>query len=146
MWYRIFAARSEMPVSASIQAFLSGVSTAVSGEFATDDSGWYQADLLINGVSLQLERYLADEPGIRAELNSWAAWLETRELAPEHVPLLERMIQTTQLFTLQCEEESAQAKSMCVALCQFLAETTSGIYQIDERGFFTADGRLLVSE
>ena len=146
MWYRIFAGISDVPTSEAIREFLNGRYAAVSGDFAADASGWYQADLLVDGVALQLERYLADEPGIRAELNSWAAWLETRANAPEYVRLMERMIQTTQLFTLQCKEESAQPESVCVALCRFLAETTAGVYQIDESGFFVADGTLLVAE
>jgi len=145
-WYRIFGGSSDMPAPAAIREFLTGRYASVSGEFASDASGWYRADLLVDGLTLQLERYLADEPGIRAELNSWAAWLETRESAPEHVRLMERMIQTAQLFTLHGNEESARAESACVALCRFLAETTAGVYQIDDRGLFTADGRLLVAE
>jgi hypothetical protein len=146
MWYRIFASSSEMPAPDALRAFLSDLSTSISIDLAADDSGWYQASLLIEGVSLQIERYLVDEPGIRAELNSWAAWLETREQASEHVRLMERMIQTTQMFTLQSQEESPRAESVCVALCRFLAATTAGVYQIDEHGFFAADGRLLVAE
>lgn len=146
MWYRIFAASANMPAADAVRAFLSGRYASIAVDLAADDSGWYQANLLVEGISLQLERYRADEPGIRAELNSWAAWLETRETAPEHVRLMERMIQTTQLFTLQSEEQSALAETVCVALCRFLAETTSGVYQIDERGFFAADGALLVAE
>ncbi len=146
MWYRIFGSSSEMPQPERILAFLDSQKVSVSGEFATDESGWYQADLRIDGISLQLERYLADEPGIRAELNSWAAWLETREDAPEHARLMERMIQTAQLFTLQCDEPSANSNRVCVALCRYLAEATAGVYQIDARGFFAADGTLLVAE
>src|SRR5215469_16492319 len=97
VWYRVFGTSSEMPASATILDFLADRSVSVSGEFATDASGWYQADLLVDGAALQLERYLAEEEGIRADLNSWAAWLETRENAPEHVRLMERMIQTDQL-------------------------------------------------
>lgn len=146
MWYRIFGSNSRMPQPERIRAFLETERVSVAIEFTTDDSGWYRADLLVEGVSLQLERYLADEPGIRAELNSWAAWLETREDAPEYVSLMERMIQTTQLFTLQCDDTSANADRVCVALCRFLAETTAGVYQIDDLGFFAADGALLVGE
>jgi hypothetical protein len=60
--------------------------------------------------------------------------------------LMERMIQTAQLFTLQSKEQSARAECVCGELCRFLAETTAGVYQIDERGFFAADGALLVAE
>jgi hypothetical protein len=146
MWYRMFGSRSEMPEPERIRAFLETQRVSIASDFATDASGWYRADLLIDGASLQLERYLADEPGIRAELNSWAAWLETREDAPEHSRLMERMIQTVQLFTLQRDDTSANADRVCVALCRFLAETTAGVYQIDGRGFFDAEGALLIAE
>lgn len=145
-WYRIFAARSDMPAPDALREFLNGRYNSVSIEFAADDSGWYQANLLVDGVSLLLERYLADEPGIRAELNSWAAWLETRENTSESVHLMERMIQTAQLFTLHIDEASTRAESICIAVCSFLAKTTAGVYQIDERGLFALDGRLLVAE
>jgi hypothetical protein len=145
-WYRIFAGSSDMPAPDALREFLSGRYASVSAEFAEDDSGWYQANLLVDGVSLQLERYLADEAGIRAELNSWAAWLETRENVPEHIRLMERMIQTAQLFLLQSKEESARAESICIALCRFLAGKTFGVYQIDESGVFAADGHLLVAD
>ncbi|HEY7307899.1 MAG TPA: hypothetical protein VH643_00930 [Gemmataceae bacterium] len=146
MWYRIFGGGSEMPAPAAILEFLSGRYASVSGEFAADASGWYQADLLVDGVPLQLERYLADETGIRAELNSWAAWLETREDAPAHLRLMERMIQTSQLLTLRSIEASPRTEAVCGTLCRFLAGLTAGVYQIDGRGFFAADGALLVSE
>jgi hypothetical protein len=146
MWYRIFGSGFDMPKPEHIVTFLETQNVSVSSEFATDASGWYQADLRMDDVSLQLERYLADEQGIRAELNGWAAWLETRVDAPEHVRLMERMIQTAQLFTLQCSDTAVIPDRICVALCRFLAETTAGVYQIDGRGFFAADGALLVAE
>jgi len=146
VWYRIFGAGSEMPVPAAILEFLTGRYASVSGEFAADASGWYQADLLVDGVPLQLERYLANEEGIRAELNSWAAWLETYEDTPAHLHLMERMIQTSQLLTLRSVEESPRTEAVCVALCRFLAGLSAGVYQIDRHGFFAADGALLVPE
>ena len=146
MWYRIFGAGSEMPVPAAILEFLTGRYASVSGEFAADASGWYQADLLVDGVPLQLERYLANEEGIRAELNSWAAWLETCAPEAEQARLMERMIQVRQLFTLQRPDDAAEAVPVCEALCQFLARATDGTYQIDGRGLFAPDGALLAEE
>ena len=142
MWYRVFGASSEMPAPAAILAFLTSRCASVSGDFATDATGWYRAELFVDNVPLPLERYLAEEEGIRAELNSWAAWLETHENAPEHVRLMERMIQTAQLFTLHGEG----SEQVCLDLCRFLAAQTAGVYQIDERGFFAADGTLLVAQ
>lgn len=135
-----------MPASECLRAILTARSGSVSCDFAVEESGWYRGDLLLDGMSFQVERYCADEAGIRAELNSWAAWLETREGVPEPILLMERMIQTAQLFTLRAEEDTTEANGVCVALCRFLAAATDGVYQIDERGFFDADGNLLVEE
>ena len=146
MWYRIFARSSDVPAPEALRDFLAARRGLVSGDFVVEDSGWYRADLVVASVSLQIERYLAGESGIRAELNSWAAWLETREDIPDCVRLMERIIQTVQLFTLRGGEESTRTETLCVELCRFLAETTDGVYQIDERGFFDAEGVLLVSE
>jgi hypothetical protein len=146
MWYRIFGSRAEMPAPAAILELLASRFKSTSGQFAADETGWYQADLKVDGIDLQLERYRADEPGIRAELNSWAAWLETREDVPEHAALMERMIQTAQLFTLQSSTATPRIESVCLALCRFLAENTAGVYQVDGQGLFAADGRLLVAE
>jgi hypothetical protein len=116
----------------------------ITGHFRGDDQGWFAAELTgPDQPPLTLERYLATEEGIRAELNTWAAWLE--DLAPDPAPLMERMIQTRQLFTFRLLPEAAGGK-LAVALCQYLAEATDGIYQIDGRGLFAADGSLLISE
>jgi hypothetical protein len=146
MWYRIFASSSEMPDPKHLLAFLETQKVSIYGRFAADESGWYQADLRLAEVSVRLERYLAEEPGIRGELNSWAAWLETREDAHDHVRLMQGMIQTAQLFTLQCDALSASSHQICVELCRFLARSTAGVYQVDGRGLFAADGDLLVAE
>ena len=92
---------------------------------------------------LALECFSADEEGIRAELDSWAAFLETCD-GPHGVPLMERAIQTRNLFTLH--DPSGELDSDCVALCQQIAEVTAGFYQIDDIGFFDAAGTLLVNE
>ncbi len=96
------------------------------------------------GGSILLERYSADEEGIRAELNSWAAYLETCG-GPHHVYLMERTIQARHLFTLH-DPTKDELDSGCVALCRHLAIETAGFYQIDAIGFFDADGTLLVAE
>ena len=94
---------------------------------------------------LVLERYRADEEGIRAELNSWAAFLETCD-GPHHIPLMERTIQTRQLFTLHNPTGDVGLDRECHRLCQLLARITAGFYQADSLGFFDADGTLLVEE
>jgi hypothetical protein len=145
-WYRIFGRLETAPEPGAILERLNASGAEVSGHFRGDDQGWFSADLFLAGTEtpLRLERYLHSEEGIRAELNAWAAWLETCESGSDPVSLMERMIQTRQLFTLRVEEESVDER--CVGLCRFLASVTDGIYQIDGQGFFAADGTLLVPE
>jgi hypothetical protein len=111
---------------------------------------WYRifgsldaAPALAVAPPLALECFSADEEGVRAELNSWAAFLETCD-GPNAVPLMERAIQTRFLFTLH--DPTGEFDRDCVALCRQLAHATAGFYQIDDVGFFDADGTLLVSE
>lgn len=112
---------------------------------------WYRvfgsldtAPALAVNPPLALACFAADEEGVRAELNSWAAYLETCD-APHAVPLMERAIQTRFLFTLHDPTEDELERD-CVALCRQLAHATAGFYQIDDVGFFDADGTLIVSE
>jgi hypothetical protein len=73
----------------------------------SDERGWSRPD---SSVRLQLERWTADEEGIRAELDGWAAYLETCDWSQHHIPLMERMIQTRQLFAIRkpidCPDQS----------------------------------------
>jgi hypothetical protein len=96
-----------------------------------------------------VERWLADEEGIRAELNAWAAYLETCEYSPHHGPLMERCVQTGQLFVIRkpvdCADE-ARVGRVCDALCRRLAGMTGGFYQADGEGVYEADGEMLVRE
>ena len=140
MWYRVFGASDAEPAPAAILEWLNGLAS-VAGAFHGDEAGWFRAELTVAGATtLELERFLSTEEGVRAELNSWAAHLEACGDGPENVRLMERIIQVRQLFTVQ---GPAEADGVCVALCQLLAETTDGVYQIDGRGFFGADGALL---
>ena len=147
MWYRIFGSNDTEPTPAAVLARLNGLGVAVTGNFHGDGGGWFGAELVVaESVRLGLERFLAAEEGIRAELNSWAAWLELCAPAAEQAHLMERMIQTKQLFTLQRPDAAEAAGPVCEALCQFLAGSTDGVYQIDGRGLFGAGGALLVQE
>jgi hypothetical protein len=147
MWYRIFGSNDTEPSPTAVLEHLNGLGVAVSGQFHGEGGDWFGAELVVAGkVPLGLERFLASEEGIRAELNSWAAWLETCAPEAEQARLMERMIQVRQLFTLQRPDEAEGVGPVCEALCQFLAHATGGTYQIDGRGLFAADGALLVEE
>ena len=151
MWYRMFGANDAQPEPARLLEHLQQVDPGVTGKFHGDDLGWFRAELFFEEETapLSLERYLAAEEGLRAELNTWAAWLETAEDSPHHVPLMEQMIGATQVFTLECPVEladDAAVAALCTAACRFLAGATAGVYQVDGQGFFRADGTLLVKE
>ncbi len=60
---------------------------------------------------------------------------------------MERIVQTRQLFTLgRPAGDAPLLDDVCLALCRFLAAAADGVYQIDGRGFFAADGSLLVRD
>lgn len=101
-----------------------------------DDQGWTALEV----DDVRIECYLASEPGIRSELNTWAAWLETQSDQPEHAALMERVIQTRQLFTLQGPDH------ICEWMSRRIADWTQGVWQQDDRGFLDVSGRLLLPD
>jgi hypothetical protein len=151
LWYRVFGANDAPVDPAALLDHLHGLDYEVTGHFRGDEQGWFKADLVYPDADarLPLERFLATEEGIRAELNTWAAWLESTGDGHEPARLMQHVIGTKQLFTLHCPDEDADAKlvdELCVALCRYLATETAGVYQIDGRGFFVASGKLLIAE
>jgi hypothetical protein len=100
-------------------------------------------------MPVHVERYLSADDDIRDDLNAWAAWLETVDTNANVPRLLQHMIDTQQLFTLNCPREALdeiRVQKLCIGICQFLAEKTAGVYQIDTQGFYAPDGRPLVPE
>src|SRR4051794_29498546 len=91
MWLRVFGATDDVPDRAALAAGLAG---SASSSFVADEGGWYSAEI-VHGVGspVTVERFLADDDGFRAELNGWAAYLETLDYSPHHVGLMERAIQ-----------------------------------------------------
>jgi hypothetical protein len=150
LWYRVFGSNDAEPTPEALLGHLLGLELSVKGDFRGDERGWFAAQLHVGaGTPVHLERFEAGEEGIRAELNTWAAWLETCDYSPLSVPLMEKVIQTRQLFTLRRPVDHADdvlVEKVCEALCCFLAEATVGIWQADDQGFFAADGTLLLAE
>jgi hypothetical protein len=151
MWNRVFAATDVEIRPADLLEFLHGHGHAVAGHFRGDDQGWFSAELELPGeeTPLEMQRYLVSEKGIRDELNTWAAWLETQTANPHRDDLMRRVVQSQQVFTILrpadvCDEMTVAAA--CRQTCAFLAQATGGVYQIDDHGFFAADGTLLVAE
>jgi hypothetical protein len=140
-WYRVFGAHDTEPSPAELEAFLRSIGRDVETHFQGDDQGWFRAQLLVDGTATFLERYLSVEEGIRAELNTWAAWVETTGDGPEQAGLMQRLIGTRQLIV--CRDP---AEAYAEVLFGFLARVTGGVYQVDGQGFFAADGTLLLPE
>ena len=133
MWYRIFGRSPEMPTEEAIRTFLSGGYGTFGGTFAADDSGWYRADLVVDGVSLQLERYLPDEPGIRAELNSLGG-LARRTALPRRSRSDLWSVLSRQLNFSPCAAKDRRAVARVCLACAGFWPRRRGVYQIDGSG------------
>jgi hypothetical protein len=151
MWYRIFApTRQEAPLSVLVE-MLHQRGCPVVPHFKGDDLGWTSGEFQLpaGGTPLLLARYLTKEDDLRADLNSFAAELETMTFSPNAAPLMERVIQTQQLVTirkpLDTPNDSA-AETACEATCQILAGLSGGFYQVDGQGWFEASGAELLHE
>ena len=150
-WYRVFGGGEQQPAPEALLEQLQALGVAGPTHFRGDEEGWTSAEIVLaaGAAPLLLECFLVSEPGIRAELNNWAAWLETYDYSPNHVSLMERVIQTRQLYTLRRPLDHAdevRLERVCVGLCRYLAGATGGVYQSDGEGFFAADGTLLLQE
>jgi hypothetical protein len=145
LWHRVFGRSEERVRPDDLLAYLQAQGAVVTGRFDGGDDWWGAEIALAETMPLSLERFAAAEEGIRAELNSWAAYLETCDDEPNHAPLMERVIQTRQLFTLHRPVDDC-GEPWCVALCQYLARATDGVFQVDGQGFFAADGTPLLRE
>jgi hypothetical protein len=151
MWHRVFSFSPDAVNPAELLRHLQdGLGLPVAGHFRGDDAGWFRCDLALPDASpVRLERFLTEEDGLRDELNTWAGWLETADYSPNSGPLMERVIGTRQLFTLRRpidHADESRLDRLCLGLCRHLARSTDGFYQIDDQGFFAADGTLLVPE
>jgi len=151
-WYRVFGTNEAGLEPARLLAAQSRhVGTEVTGRFRGDGLGWFEAELGLRGTRLEVQRYLTSEEDLRDDLNTWAAWLETTAEGPDAGRLMRHMIATTQMFTFRRVDPVADAdtylfEDLCIGLCQFLARETDGVYQVDGKGFFDAEGMLLVAE
>jgi hypothetical protein len=150
IFYRIFGSSDALPAARDVESCLAAAGAQACFAWMVEGEAWYHGEIAFAaGEPLVLERWLAEEEGIRGELNAWAAYLETCEHSPQQVALMERAIQARQLVTL-CRPEDPDDETLvgraCAALCRHLAQATQGFYQADGAGFFAADGTLLVRE
>ena len=150
MWYRVFGKSEEEPSPAALAESLHAEGLMIEPHFKGDDLGWTAGELrLSGGTPILLERFLSSVDDIRDELNAFAAELETCDYSPNHRSLMERAIQTKQLILLRSPIDTPNevaVERILVHACQFLAARTDGVYQIDGRGWFGANGELLLQE
>jgi hypothetical protein len=151
MWFRIFCPTIAEPTPASLAAFLHEAGLPVVPHFKGDPHGWTTGELHLpgDGSPLLLARYLTLEDNLRADLNSFAAELETMTHSPHATRLMEQVIQTQQFMTIRKpigHPNESLVERTCETLASWLAEQTDGLYQIDGRGWFAKSGELLAEE
>src|SRR5262249_24637788 len=151
MWFRVFSLSTTAPEPAALLEHFERKGLKVEGHFKGDDLGWFKVELVLpeGAATLTMDRYLVKEDDVRDDLNAWAAWLETFEDDPTAARLMQHVVSTSQLFTLDCPRDRAEqfpVGTFCQDLCRYLAQQTQGVYQIDTSGFFAPDGRRLVKE
>src|SRR5437879_733250 len=105
MWLRVFSIKEEAPKPESLLQHLQGQGFSVLGDFCGDALGWFRADFRLEGEGepIHLQRYLTTEEELRDELNSWAAWLEEAQETPHTRRLMQQVVGSNQVFTLQAE-------------------------------------------
>jgi len=151
MWYRVFGL-SDVEVSpVALAEHLHAAGLPVEPHFRGDEWGWTNGQLRLPGAGtpIYLSRYLTAVDDLRPDLNAYAAELETCDYHPNHRRLMEHAIQTQQLIVLRRPADAPDEAAVLATLeraCQFLAEQTQGVYQIDGRGWFAASGELLLPE
>ena len=146
MWYRVFCRSLAEVTPAELLADLG----ASDSRFRGDDLGWTAGEVILGlGTPVYVERYLTDTDDLRDELNTWAAYLETLNYSAEHVRLMEHVIQSRQLITVRKPLDQAneiEVERVCLAICQKLAQTADGIYQVEGEGWYTSNGTLMLKE
>jgi hypothetical protein len=138
-WYRVFGLSEVPPTLAALQERFD--SDAVESQIQSDEQGWYRAAFAWENGGVTIDRYLVSEEGIRRELNTWAAWVESTGEGELQSRLMQRLIATQQLLVMRDLPDGIADE-----LCRSLAVVTDGVYQIDGEGFFGADGSLLLRD
>jgi hypothetical protein len=149
MWLRVFGGNLDPVDPDALLAHLRGLGLPVREEFARDEQGWFALDLFPDeGPGLHVERYQGDGEGIRPELNTWAAWVESTGDGPVQHSLMARLVTAAQLFAVRSTAgpDAVPDERLGAALCRYLAARTEGVWQADGLGFFDADGTLLLGE
>jgi len=150
MWYRVFCRSADTLEPGELVARLAASGRSARAEFRPDGRDWTSGAIQFGGgTPVYVERFRTAEDDLRNDLNTWAAVLETLDYSPNHGPLMEHVIQTRQLVTvrkpLDHPNESA-VEDLCRRLCTALAGAGDGVFQVEDEGWYSADGTLLLKE
>jgi hypothetical protein len=151
MWYRVFGRDETLVPPSALAGHLHAAGLPVEPHFRGDDLGWTAGEFRLPGLNtpVTLDRYLTAVDDIRAELNAHAAELETCDYSPHAARLVEHVALTKQLVVLRKPVDASDEvalENLLTAACRFLAARIDGVCQIDDQGWFAADGTLLVQE
>jgi hypothetical protein len=143
--YRVFCQSRKEPAPPALAEHLRKLHADTVVHFTGDRLGWMRAEVSTGKhvPPLVIERFLVEESDMRPQLNSWVAWLETVE-HPRREGVIDRVVNSQQVLTL--ELDSSKHDRIAKDAAKYLAQTADGIYQVDDEGFFSADGLLLVPE
>ena len=145
-WFRVFLLQEDGPKPSGIMECLQSLIPEVKGKFRTDEDGWFQ--LIIDHSSigeLIIDHFLTSEKGVRSEINTWAAWLESKQ----QFDLMERIIQVKQILSFEVTpemEDNVSDSLVYKRLALALAALAEGIVHIDAVGFLEPDGTLLIED
>ncbi len=145
-WFRVFMLQEDGPEPSSFMESLQLILPEVTGKFRADEDGWFQLILSHSSFGeLSIDHFLSSEKGVRAEINTWAAWLESKQ----RLDLMERIIQVKQILSFEVTpelEENGTDPSLFKKLSLTLASISQGFVHIDGIGFIEADGSLLIED
>jgi hypothetical protein len=154
MWHRIFCRSSNLVEVSRLCEFLVSHGFSVNPNVRGDELGWTEAELVSanspRSTPISLCRYLTKEDDLRADLNSFAAELESySEIQPQSQGCMEHVIQTQQLITFRKPLDypnEIELERLCKAICHFFAIQLNGLYQVDGQGWMNAEGVEMVHE
>ncbi len=150
LWMRVFARSEETPDPVELAEKVAEWLPGATCHFGADDNGWFRLEIRPPaGGPIQVDRYHCEEEGVRRDLNTWAAWVETCDYCQDAPILMERIIQSRQFITvmrsLDTPDETGVDR-LCDNLCGLLASRLDGMWQVDGQGLKSADGALLLQE
>ena len=145
-WFRVFLLQEDGPKPSGIMECLQSLIPEVKGKFRTDEDGWFQLILDHPSIGeLTIDHFLTSEKGVRAEINTWAAWLESKQ----RFDLMERIIQVKQILSFEVTPEMEDNVSDALVykhLALALAALAEGVVHMDAVGFLEPDGTLLIED